>query len=120
MSDVITTRSSARDHAQSPIRSGRTDGAGIGRGAVVCDRGLRGGVLAETWSSRRYYRRCRSSLTLNSLRSEDIEGTNKMKVSARITGLGRQDEALEQLVVRLSLEAGVSSVPWAVHTKVPE
>jgi hypothetical protein len=34
----------------------------------------------------------RSSLTLNSLRlrSEDIEGTNKMKVTARITGLGRQ------------------------------
>ena len=62
----------------------------------------------------------RSSLILNSLRSEDIEGTNKMKVTARITGLGRQDEALEQLVVRLSLEAGVSSVSWAVHAEVPE
>jgi len=62
----------------------------------------------------------RSSLALNSLRSEDIEGTSKMKVSARITGLGRQDEALEQLVVRLSLETGVSSVSWAVHAEVPE
>lgn len=62
----------------------------------------------------------RSSLTLTSLRSEDIEGTNRMKVTARITGLGRQDEALEQLVVRLSLEPGVSSVSWVVQAEVPE
>jgi putative Mg2+ transporter-C (MgtC) family protein len=62
----------------------------------------------------------RSPLTLTSLRSEDIEGTNKMRVTARIRGLGRQDQALEQLVVRLSLEAGVSSVSWAVHAEIPE
>lgn len=62
----------------------------------------------------------RSALTMTSLRSEDIEGTNKMKVTAGITGLGRQDEALEQLVVRLSLEAGVSSVSWAVQAEALE
>ncbi len=62
----------------------------------------------------------RSSLTLTALRSEDIEGTPKMKVTAQIKGLDRQDEALEQLVVRLSLETGVSSVSWAVHTQVLE
>jgi hypothetical protein len=62
----------------------------------------------------------RSSLTLTGLRSEDIEGTSRMKVTAQIKGLGRQDDALEQLVVRLSLEAGVSSVSWAVHTQVLE
>ena len=62
----------------------------------------------------------RSSLTLTALRSEDIEGTNKMKITARIVGLGRQDEALEQLVVRLSLEAGVSSVSWAVQAEALE
>jgi putative Mg2+ transporter-C (MgtC) family protein len=62
----------------------------------------------------------RSSLTLTALRSEDIEGTPKMKITAQIKGLGRQDESLEQLVVRLSLEAGVSSVSWAVHTQVLE
>ena len=61
-----------------------------------------------------------SPLTLAALRSEDIEGTNKMKVTASIRGLGRQDQALEQLVVRLSLEAGVSSVSWAVQSEVPE
>jgi hypothetical protein len=37
----------------------------------------------------------RSSLTLTSLRSEDIEGTSRMKVTARIRGIGRQNEALE-------------------------
>lgn len=57
---------------------------------------------------------------MTALRSEDIEGTPKMKVSAQIRGLGRQDEALEQMVVRLSLEAGVSSISWAVHTQVLE
>jgi putative Mg2+ transporter-C (MgtC) family protein len=62
----------------------------------------------------------RIPLVLTSLRSEDIEGTNKMKVTSRIRGLGRQDEAMEQLVVRLSLEAGVSSVSWAVQAEVVE
>jgi len=46
-----------------------------------------------------------SPLTLTSLRSEDIEGTPKLKVTAQIRGLGRHDADLEQLVVRLSLEA---------------
>jgi putative Mg2+ transporter-C (MgtC) family protein len=62
----------------------------------------------------------RSSLTLTALRSEDIEGTAKLKVTAQIKGLGRQDEALEQLVARLSIEPGVSSVSWGVHTQVLE
>jgi putative Mg2+ transporter-C (MgtC) family protein len=62
----------------------------------------------------------RSSLTLTALRSEDIEGTPKTKVASQIRGLGRQDAALEQLVERLSLEAGVSSVSWTVHSQVLE
>jgi putative Mg2+ transporter-C (MgtC) family protein len=62
----------------------------------------------------------RSPLTLAGLRSEDIEGTSRMRVTAQIKGLGRQDDALEQLVVRLSLEAGVSSVSWAVRSEIVE
>ena len=58
-----------------------------------------------------------TSLALTALRSEDIEGTDKMKITARIRGLGRQDQALEQLVARLSLERSVSSVSWAVHAE---
>jgi putative Mg2+ transporter-C (MgtC) family protein len=58
-----------------------------------------------------------ASLALTALRSEDIEGTDKMKVTAQIRGLGRQDQTLEQLVARLSLERGVSSVSWAVYSE---
>jgi putative Mg2+ transporter-C (MgtC) family protein len=61
-----------------------------------------------------------SALILTSLSSEDIEGGAKIKVVAQVKGLGRQDQALEQIVARLSLEAGVSSVSWAVHTQVLE
>jgi putative Mg2+ transporter-C (MgtC) family protein len=53
-------------------------------------------------------------LTLLGLKSEDIESTNKLRVTAQLRGLGRQDKALEQMIVRLSLEAGVSSVSWSV------
>jgi putative Mg2+ transporter-C (MgtC) family protein len=59
-------------------------------------------------------------LTLTALKSEDIEGTAKMKVLAQIRGLGRRDQALEQLVVRLSLEGGVSSISWSVTAQVLE
>jgi hypothetical protein len=57
--------------------------------------------------------------TLTALKSEDLEGT-AMKVAAQIRGLGRQDQALEQLVVRLSLEGGVSPISWSVTTQVLE
>ena len=43
-----------------------------------------------------------------------------MARTAQIRGLGRQDDALEQLVVRLSLHAGVSAVSWAVNTQILE
>ncbi len=59
-------------------------------------------------------------LALTALKSEDIEGTPKMKVAAQIRGLGRQDQALEQLIGRLSLEAGVTSISWSVTAQVLE
>jgi hypothetical protein len=40
--------------------------------------------------------------------------------SAWIKGIGRQDQQLEELVARLSLEAGVSSVSWAIRTPTLE
>jgi putative Mg2+ transporter-C (MgtC) family protein len=62
----------------------------------------------------------RSPLTLTQLRSEDIEGTAKMKVAARVRGIGRQNEAMEHIVMRLSLEQSVSSASWAVQAEVAE
>jgi putative Mg2+ transporter-C (MgtC) family protein len=61
-----------------------------------------------------------SALMLTSLRSEDIEGTSKLKVAAQIKSLGRRDEPLEQLIARLSLEPGVTSVSWAASAQVLE
>jgi len=104
--------------------------AGIEQVAAVgdVDRICRNGQLlpecladGQVESRMRRQVRCREVRLLSTgLRSEDIEGTPKMKVTSQIKGLGRQDEALEQLVVRLSLEAGVSSVSWAAHTQVLE
>jgi putative Mg2+ transporter-C (MgtC) family protein len=62
----------------------------------------------------------RTPLSLMALRSEDIEGTTKLKVSAQMRGLGRQDEPLEGMVARLSLEAGVTAVSWAVSAQAIE
>lgn len=60
-------------------------------------------------------------LMLTSLSSEDMEDIQKLKVSALIKGSGRQDpQQLEELVARLSLEAGVTSVSWAVRTPTLE
>jgi putative Mg2+ transporter-C (MgtC) family protein len=61
-----------------------------------------------------------TALTLTALKSEDLEGMAKMKVAAQIRGFGRQDQALEQLVVRLSLEGGVSSISWSVTAQILE
>lgn len=52
-------------------------------------------------------------LTLIGLKSEDIEGTSKLKVVAHVRTIGRQDQAMEQLIARLSLEPGVSSASWS-------
>jgi hypothetical protein len=49
-----------------------------------------------------------------------MDGTPKLKVTAQIRGMGRQDESLEQLVARLSLEAGVTAVSWAVSAQTIE
>lgn len=43
-----------------------------------------------------------------------------MRVMARIRGICRQDESLEQIVMRLSLEPGISSVSWAVQSEIVE
>jgi len=66
------------------------------------------------------YAIAQTALTLTALKSEDLEGTAKMKVAAQIRGFGRQDQALEQLVVRLSLEGGVSSISWSVTAQILE
>jgi putative Mg2+ transporter-C (MgtC) family protein len=58
-----------------------------------------------------------TSLMLLGLKSEDVESTGKLRVVSQLRSLGRQDQALEQIIVRLSIEAGISSVSWSVTTQ---
>ncbi len=62
----------------------------------------------------------RTTLSLTSLKSEDLEGTGKMRVSAHVRGIGRQDQDLESMVGRLSLEPGVTSISWSLLAQVLE
>jgi putative Mg2+ transporter-C (MgtC) family protein len=53
-------------------------------------------------------------LLLRSLQSEDVEHTDKVEVRANLTSEGRQNLLMEQLVSRLSLEAGVTGASWEI------
>jgi len=53
-------------------------------------------------------------LLLKSLKSDDLERTDKVEVQATLTSTGRQNLLLEQVVSRLSLEPGVSGVSWEI------
>lgn len=54
------------------------------------------------------------ALFLKSLKSDDVEHTDKVEVRATLTSTGRQNLVLEQIVSRLSLESGVSGVSWEI------
>lgn len=53
-------------------------------------------------------------LLLYALHSEDEEGTNRVKVKAEVKSMGRKDNLLEQIVTRLSLEPGVTTIRWEI------
>jgi len=53
-----------------------------------------------------------SGLRLQSLHSEDLVPPSKMEVNAEVTGNPKLTDQLENLVSRISLEKGVSSVRW--------
>ena len=56
-------------------------------------------------------------LVLKSLKSDDVEHTDKVEVLATLMSTGRQNVLLEQIVSRLSLESGVSGVSWEILTE---
>ena len=55
-----------------------------------------------------------TELLLCTLESQDQEGTTRVKVKAHVKSVGRKDELLEQIVTRLSLEPGVTTIRWQV------
>jgi putative Mg2+ transporter-C (MgtC) family protein len=58
-------------------------------------------------------------VALTSLNSEDLEPGNRVRVSAAIKTPSRNDDCLEQVVARVSLEQSVSSVRWSVEPAAP-
>ena len=57
-------------------------------------------------------------LHLRRLDSANIEGTDRVEVTAAVTAEGRPDGALEQIVGRLSLEPTVTAARWRVEALV--
>ncbi len=60
----------------------------------------------------------RTSLALTALQSRDLEGADRVDVTAFLRSTGRKDEHLEQLVSRLSVEVGVTRIRWEVVSAV--
>jgi putative Mg2+ transporter-C (MgtC) family protein len=54
------------------------------------------------------------SLTLFSLKSEDIDEQDKVLVEAHMMSTGRAEAIIEKIVSRVSLEAGITSVSWKI------
>jgi putative Mg2+ transporter-C (MgtC) family protein len=59
------------------------------------------------------------ALMLRSLRSENVDGSNNVRVQAQLITDGRQDRRVEQLASRLSIEPGVTSVSWQIAASQP-
>jgi putative Mg2+ transporter-C (MgtC) family protein len=59
------------------------------------------------------------ALLLKSLKSEDIEGSNRVRVWAEMGTTGRSDRLIERIVSRLSMEAGTSAVSWRAVNQEP-
>lgn len=51
---------------------------------------------------------------LQSIHSEDVEGTDRMRIRAELSAQGRRNDVLEQIVTRLSFEPSVSAVSWSI------
>jgi putative Mg2+ transporter-C (MgtC) family protein len=53
-------------------------------------------------------------VALRALHSEDVDASGKVEIRAALLAPRREDSMLEQVVSRLSLEAGVSAVSWVI------
>jgi len=55
-----------------------------------------------------------SAVGLQSIRSEDIDGSDRTTVRAEIITSGQKNDLVEQIVTRLSFEPGIAAVSWSV------
>jgi putative Mg2+ transporter-C (MgtC) family protein len=56
----------------------------------------------------------RTTATLQAIQSADERGSDHARLRTEISTHGRQNEVVEQLAVRISLEPGVTSLSWSV------
>jgi putative Mg2+ transporter-C (MgtC) family protein len=56
----------------------------------------------------------RAKVTLQAIHSEEDDDTNLVRLRAEMSALRRNNEAIEQVVVRLSIEDAVSTVGWSI------
>jgi putative Mg2+ transporter-C (MgtC) family protein len=52
--------------------------------------------------------------TLQAIHNDDEEGSDRTRLRAEIYTHGRQNNLVEKIAVRLSIEPGVSSLSWSV------
>jgi putative Mg2+ transporter-C (MgtC) family protein len=60
----------------------------------------------------------RTDLTLMALQSLDEEVLSRVNVKAYLKSIGPKEQAIEQIVTRLSLEPGVTAISWEVAAAV--
>ncbi len=60
----------------------------------------------------------RNGVSVTSINSEDLESSDRVRVIVNLKAPGRNDQCMEQLVAKLSLEPSVSAVSWTVETPV--
>lgn len=53
-------------------------------------------------------------VSLRTIHSEDIEGSDRNRIRAEVITVGRKNEIVEQIVTRLSFEPGVAALSWSI------
>ena len=59
-------------------------------------------------------------MTLQSIQGEQDDADDQVQISAGMTTAGRNNEAIEQVVMRLSIEDDVSSISWSIAESAME
>jgi len=55
-----------------------------------------------------------AAANLQAIHSEDEEGSDRTRLRAEISTMGRKNDEVERIAMRLSLEPGVTSLSWSV------
>lgn len=56
----------------------------------------------------------KASASLQAIHSEDEAGGDRTRLRAEVATIGRRNEEVEQIVMRLSMELGITSLSWSI------